>query len=229
MRQNRLLSLGLLAAAMMPAGVISNVNVSGAGTGGGTASVLLGPPPLINNDNEFGPSFNTLQVGLNLTSMGVLTTTLSGPATGGVTEYSASVQLTNNSGLLLTGWEFGLPGDPYDFDFPTFDVAPSASNGWTVAVLTDRILRFQGAALLPGQQVVFSFGLDYPDGATILTGTPIPGTETPEPATWGLMAAAAIGGMLKVLRRKLLDGLWVGHDERVRGIAEQDGAAGFLR
>ena len=156
---------------------------------GGAAGLQTGlATPNINNDNVAGVSLNKFSFALNVFAISAIDHPLLTLATGGVTEYDVTVQITNNTVVSLLGWQFDLPGSPYDFDFPHFDSPATASNGWTVTAQTDKLLVFQGAALLPGGLVTLRLPIDVPDpGGSTFRSTPL--TGTPEPASIALLAA----------------------------------------
>ena len=114
--------------------------------------------------------------------------------TGGVTEYVVTITATNNTSLPIIGWTFGLPGVPYDFDYPSFDGPDADTLGWGVTLHTDRTLEFEsGPPLAPGGTMSFVMAIDVPDcnlalPACNFTGLPQfgAGAPSPEPGTMEL-------------------------------------------
>lgn len=174
----------LLALSGIQAGQIVSL---GPVTGAATGTQISLNTQFINNDNVGGASPNTFAFALNLLSIGVIDHPLLAIATSGVTEYDVTVQVTNNSSVAIVGWQFQLPGSPYDFDFPDFDSITSASNGWTKTTHTAGLLVFQGAPLLPGGTVLLRLPVDFPEpGGASFQSTPF--AAVPEPASIALVA-----------------------------------------
>lgn len=89
------------------------------------------------------------------------------------------------------GWQFQLPGSPYDFDFPNFDSPTSANNSWAVTTHTANLLVFQGAPLLPGNTMILRLPIDFPDpGGLSFQSTPF--AAVPEPGTLAVTGLALL-------------------------------------
>jgi hypothetical protein len=202
----RLALLLLSVAASGEAAIISGFGpVTGSATGSGVA---VTPNP--SNDNVFA-SPNTFAFSLNVTGFGSINHPILASPPLPITEYRVDATILNSTSLPIIGWQFRLPGTPYDFDFPDFDSLVSSSLGWTINVHTDNTLEFlAGAPLLPGNSMAFTFAIDvplctFPPGTPNLVGslgdpglcgfasTPIfaaqnGGSTSPEPGTLWLVS-----------------------------------------
>jgi hypothetical protein len=172
-------------------------------TGSGTGALVSVSTTIINNDNPVGPSPNTFEFTLTVTGFGSISHPITVLFTNGVTEYQVLGHITNNTSLPIIGWNFQLPGSPYDFDYPDFDGFAGSSLSWLVTSHTDSSLNFLGGTpLMPGQSMSFAMDIDAPDcspGTNCgFSSTPFFDTSTPEPGSAVLLGL----GLLALLIRR---------------------------
>jgi len=165
-------------------------------TGSGTGALVSISTPSINNDNAIGPTLNEFEFSLVLNGFGAIDHPIIVVDTGAVTEYLVRGSIRNATSLPIIGWTFGLPGSPYDFDFPDFDSPVLSTLGWANVTRTDKTLEFTGGPpLLPGNSMGFIFNIDVPICSVTasdcsFTSIPVFGRDSnqvPEPASYALI------------------------------------------
>jgi hypothetical protein len=193
--------------------IVEAVYYSGPITLGCSACTLNSP--IVNNGPT--PVWNTpdyFSFALTVNGFGAYADPIIVTLTGGVTEYDVTITVTNGTSLPIVGWTFGVPGVPYDFDYPSFDGPDTDTLGWGVALHTDSTLKFEAGLLpqlLPGGTMSFTMAIDVPDCTLALPacnfiGNPqfgSAGAQSPEPGTMALLAAPLLA-LLIYSRRKML-------------------------
>lgn len=185
----------LLATLLLPvptfAGIVSSNPLSFIFSGPATTNVTVhpgngNPPANPNNDNQFGPSPNRIDISKDIFALhGPIDIQFNVFNSGGTTEYFISEDVINSTVTSWAGYAFQLgygvlggfqqsnPFDFLDFDAPFYDSPPRSSVFSTYFGDGDELIFFSGAWLAgtTGNQLL-SFDIpDYssrvPDGAQI--------------------------------------------------------------
>jgi hypothetical protein len=132
----------------------------GLGTGTGTA-VTVAP-----NNNNSNPSANTITLTETFGSVGAIDAVFNLTATGGNTEYFATLTATNNTGVTWTDFHFQLlptvASDSLTFDLPQMDPTPTSTSFATLSHLEDTI-DWTGGSVPNGGVTIFTLSIDVPD------------------------------------------------------------------
>jgi hypothetical protein len=167
----------------------------GGGLGSGTGTATTVAP----NNNNSNPSANTITLSETFASVGVIDAVFNLVATGGNTEYFATVTATNNTGVTWTDFHFQLlptsANDNLDFDLVQKDPTPTSTSFATLAHLEDTI-DWSGGSVLNGANTVFTLSIDTPDPLLQFTLRALPTTAAvPEPG----MVLLTGSGLLSLL------------------------------
>ena len=225
-----------LALALLMMCGISTAVQAGSITGFGTTSYpgsstgTIGPvgsTPAINNDNTTAPSPNVIPYSIFFNSNGTLDVEFDVSNSGGVTEYTFTQTLFNNSGLAWEGFRFELgygvgssfvPSsllDSLDFDAPDFEPAPLSSAFTTLSLSTDSLVWYSGTVPSIGVGI-FSFAVDVPDNLSAFNPSGLnrftlrqvpavsPTAAVPEPTAMIFLATglAGVGAATRLRKRK---------------------------
>jgi hypothetical protein len=193
-----------LATCVAQAGTITGVN-SIVGPGLGTVNVPVILTPSEGNDNQpGGPGFDAnIVVPIkrfdNTGIIDIVFNVRNSDAEGTVTEYEFFESVDNNTGInwdLYTmqlgagtgaGFVISNPGDGLDFDFPTFDPAPT-STAFPIVGLAEDTLTFSGGIHSTGSEI-YEIRIDVPNGIQTFTLRQFP-RAVPEPTS---LVLAALG------------------------------------
>jgi hypothetical protein len=154
---------------------------AGLGTATGTATTVAP------NNNNSNPSANTITLTESFAALGPIDAVFNLTATGGNTEYFATLTATNNTGVAWTDFHFQLMptavNDNLDFDLVQRDPTPTSTAYATLAHLEDTI-DWTGGSVPNGGSAVFTLSLDTPDPLLQFTLRALPTTTAavvPEP------------------------------------------------
>ena len=207
-----------LAVGPVSAGTISGVTMFGLQAGTGPALGTVAVPGIVtvdvNNDNQTGGGLqdNNITVPVKrFDKPGYIDIEFLVSPSSGVTEYSVLEFVDNNTGTDWSSYRmflgFGVgpafvlssAGDGLDFDFNTFDPAPTSA-AFPLVALGEDSLDFFGGVHSTGAQP-YTIRIDVPDlsqGKFTLRQVPI----VPEPASSALAALAAVGCLASLWRRQ---------------------------
>lgn len=185
----------LLATLLLPvatfAGIVSSNPLSFIVSGPATTNILVHPgngnPPFNpNNDNQFGPSPNRIDISKDIFGLlAPIDIQFNVFNSGGTTEYFISEDVINSTAIQWDGYAFQLgygvlgafqlsnPFDFLDFDAPFYDSPPTSNKFSTYFGHGDELIFFNGAWLAgsTGNQLISIDIPDYsshvPDGAQI--------------------------------------------------------------
>lgn len=213
-----LLATACLVASPVNAGTISGVTMFGLQAGTGPALGTVAVPGIVtvdvNNDNQTGggPMDNNITVPVKrFDNPGYIDIEFLVSPSSGVTEYSVLEFVDNNTGTNWSSYRmflgFGVgpafvlsgAGDKLDFDFNTFDTAPTSAAFPLVTPGEDSLVFFGGVHSTGAQP--YTVRIDVPDlsqGKFTLRQVPV----VPEPASFALAALAALGCLIHLRRRQ---------------------------